>query len=323
MSWFTGAADGLERALVEQEVLKRQAMLDALKKQEMDRQFDLDNRREARMASDSKRQFDSMELDREGRRIAATVDDDTPGDIISDATAALREKHGYGGSVQKSPVQAVMNGVTGLPSALGGDVDPTGEAVSVSGGQNVARGGAKYLQAQMLADERAKEAAKDAAAKKERADADRRSEENISKDRNLTTRAIAGQRIAAAGDKPGSIQYAYDETGKLVAFRTRGDQVERVELPAGAARRTAPGKTPEQLQAEAFSRSFGTWDGKAAAKEQAGGDKFSLFGSVGSWLNGAPAAAPRPANTVPGGSAPADDAAKRAADLIAKYRKGQ
>jgi hypothetical protein len=200
MSFWTGASDALERALVEREVQKRQAMLDALKA--------LQEAQEARVAGDSKRNFEALEHEREGDRVAREVEYDMPDDALDAASVERRRKHGYGGSVRVIPgvSRPSLRAVAGLPESLGGD-PPTVNPVEWAKDPDatVARGGTRYLTAKAAQEAREAQAEAARAAAKERADADRASREALTRDGNATRAAIAQQgaasRAQAAAEK--------------------------------------------------------------------------------------------------------------------------
>lgn len=310
MSWFTGASDALEQVLVEQEAKKRQAFLDALKKQEQDRQFDLDNRREQRMASDSQRNFDGLDFDREAKRVDVAVDDDMPGDVLDDAAAALRKKHGRGGTFQTDTRDKVKL-----------IVGPDGVAPGVTAGQqaeqaalpdqittNVARGGARWVDAEKRREAEIARVREVEGGKRDRQAELIASREAMEAANNRLQAQLAGASLA------GRVEIA-----KMM-------QANKIELAKVVAELREKPKTPEQLGAEAEAKKAGELNAIANDAENYEATRPRRF-----WESAYVPPAPRqvggsarPTNATPQAPAggQADAAAKRAAELIKKYGGG-
>ena len=164
MGFFTGASDALQAALIEREVRRRQQMLDAFAQQERLRnaakeaaELDLRQKQEARVAGDSQRNFDALQYQREDDRLARQADDDIPGDVIDQATAALRQKHGFGGTMksQMLPKANLVVDASGHAPGVSPEEQARQEALPSVIAAYQARGGAKYLQAQAAQQARA------------------------------------------------------------------------------------------------------------------------------------------------------------------------
>ena len=192
-----GAAAGqaIRAFLLEQEQLRRQALLDEFARQkeandvtqsEEDRK--LRREAEARAAADSKATRDALENEREFRRATTIADNALPGDAVDEATRKLLEAQGFGSQLKKIP------GVVTQGPQIGTENDVPIYDVTQTPDTFQMRGGSRYLAARTAADERAAEAEKTRSAADARAQADRDLRELIARMQTSSSEETKGLR---------------------------------------------------------------------------------------------------------------------------------
>ena len=231
------AIDSLQKLMMQRELEKRQQMLDALAQQKVEQEFELRKQEQDRLAAEErrlaeadKRNFDQSKYNQEDTQVARRFDDDLPGDYISPEEAKLREKHGFGGSFRTKmlPKANLVVDVNGNAPGVSPDEQARQAALPSVIAAYSARGGARYLQAQAVAQARAEQARAAEDARKERADADRASREALAREGNLTRATIAAGNVASRTDiAANAAQAKADKEAEKKAEKDKQDSINR------------------------------------------------------------------------------------------------
>lgn len=327
MSWLTGASDALQQALIDEQVRRRQAMLD---------QFSLDDRRERAMDRRQGRKIQDENLSslKEQRTAAAekSKQDRAKGvaellspDAELDAnTEQVLADGGLSALVKKTPITTSVQATEGLGAAtpdnpLGLDTT-TKNPLKVDGGRSVFGGTAKqveearkraaraeyikglppsemktYLEAQDATGDNSLPPALAVPPKpqpKQVIGSSRTGYFQLNPDGSKTMVVPPAPDKAPAPHAP-QIFVGDDGKPRAIQFGPNGQAIE-VPLPPGIAGRTAPPKTPATIEAEAAARAKGTATGKAQAPSAPG-----IFDRITAFLKPSTAHAP-----AAGGAAP-------------------
>lgn len=305
MSWFTGAADGLQEALIENEVRRRQQMLDAIAAEDrQDRKADREDgraiqREQLAAAKESREQAAEKAKFDKGLRFRSALG---TGQKLDDTGASMLKDAGFGGEVENSieGVDAQMNVQTGLPTALGGGVPASTAPAAVL---KMIEGQRFRGTPEQLAEQKTQEQQRAFIASLPEGSPERRRAEMRAT--GLTTGAndfnedkgeIVGNmrqgtwRLRSDGSRtpilPPVAEKPAPVKDRVSLLKNPDGSVELVNIDKGTSTTVKQGETPAAAEArmerEAAARSRGT----AAGKATAGGDKFSLIGTIGSMLGG-------------------------------------
>jgi hypothetical protein len=318
MGFFTGAAEGLQDALVEQEMRRRQAMLDAInaesrKSQEEDRRSNREIQRENMLSA--KAQREQSEADAKQGAADKFENSTAMGTELDDAGAALLEGAGRGSHIKPATIAA---------SPITAGADGSVKILPVVGGKRIFAGTAKqqdedtqrkaraaYIQSLPPGDERKFYEAQDAVGDRTPSayvpphvtKPQSQLEYEYAKSQGYTGSYQQYQNEdanrKAPHDKPVPPQIVYRDGVATSVQYTPGAGWVEVPLPAGVTGKTAPkpaAKTPEQIETERRAAAKGTAEGKAAAAGANGGG-FSTLNMIGSMWAAAHPGKPAQPNT--------------------------
>lgn len=149
MSWFSGASDALEEALVEQEKQRRQEMLDALNKRKAE--AEMQDRAMARQLQAAQlQQYEALrkaQADAANEAMAQKVAETLgPNTQVDSDTSDLLRKGGLGALIQRQQVALPSTSITGVAQATDAAPDLTNVTRTANDGMgDVFRGTAKQL----------------------------------------------------------------------------------------------------------------------------------------------------------------------------------
>jgi hypothetical protein len=332
MGFFTGASDALQDVLIEQERFRRQKMLDDIAAEERrDRREDRKTAREIQKenAASLKAQRE-QQADATRQGAADKFENSTAmGTELDDSGATILESAGRGSHIKRTPTTASLRVTAGLgaPTAdnpLG--LDTSGApAAKIVEGKRIFAGTAKQQDDARQRQSRAdyiKGLPQGSRARQVLEAQDATGDNSISasvfdppKPATRIYRTVPGVGLVTIDDdgnpkvlvasretpqKPGAPQVFYDkDSGEPHAVQFMPDGTSReVPLPAGLGGKRqppAPGKTPDQIAAEAEARARGTAKGKASGGG-GGSNPIAKIGAMWEAMHGgAPTATPAPA----------------------------
>lgn len=298
MSFFTGASDALQEALIQQEQQKRQALLDSLQVQDRQEKARADQQNEQIREG----QLEDMAAERRARTADANAKAAVsaanllaPGQAIDAATAATLGNGGLGALVTQKPGTLASRSIQGTVQTTDGapvvsDVTETPHAATDA--QTVFAGTAKQQEAVRQQAARAAYIASlsdDDPTKKFLMAQDATGDKTLpsalyaTKKTQPTFHTVKGVGLVrvdsdgtptvlmpskdTTGAKIGTPQIFYGKDNQPHAIRFMPDgTAQEVQLPPGLLGKTPPKPTPktvEQIQAEAEARAHGTAQGKA------------------------------------------------------------